>query len=604
MPTVPEQQLARRQTRDPQFQAQAIDPATGTAGARALAAGAARLAPIFERRAQERDMSQARNAFNDFRRTARNQINTLQLRRGKDAYGVQGEYDEWYSTTTSNAATGLENDRQREVFNQLASSKFESDANTMGAFSVSEHFRYVESVYQDTVATAIAEAVQDPFNEGAITAEVEGVSASLEAARPGMDNGAEFERARAKIILAAIQSQVSANPLRAKDTVAQYKDELGGAYPKVKDQVDSEAILAEAGHIFPESFDDRYDFIQGNKEISDRVRFTALNRVNSLRTEQESREKEAKQEARLESMNEIFAALNQGDNAGADAFISGLDTSDNFTEKEKYQLRNLTKSGTFKTDPLAEQGLELDIRRGKITTESQLLDDPRLTKLRAESMRGLFSQLEKNVKDPKAVAQAKSVNHAITLSEQRFDKVFKGTEFESLKSEYFSILNNEISLMETEKGRPLNVQEVTKIGRDLLAEETEERSFFGIDLLARDVTRRRIELLFPEAVEEAEAAAAAEPQRAAGRVQELRGVPRTVAQEILAAEGVQPVQVEQLPQTDPLAPWVDKMPSEVRGSITKALTDAGRKLYYRDIWKLYSDRFPEEAKRIEQSEGL
>jgi len=578
-----------------------ISPETGTATARAITTGAARLAPIFQRRAEERDMAQARNAFNDFRRTARSHNNALQLRRGRDAYGVQGEYDQWYSKTTSTAAVALENDRQRELFTQLSESKFESDAGTMGAFAVTEHFRYVESVYQDTVATAVSEAAQDPFNTEAVAAEIEGVRLSLDTARPGMDNGAEFERARAKIVLAAIHSQVSANPLKAKDTVAQYKDELGGAYADVKEQVDSEAILAEASHIFPESFDDRYDFIQGKKDISDTVRFTALNRINSLRTEQENREKEIKQADRLESMNQIFAALGEGDFTGADAFISGLDTSESFTEKEKFQLRKLTQSTTFKTDPISEQGLELDIRRGKITTEKELLNDPRLLKLKAASMRGLFSQLEKNVKDPKAQAQTKAVNHAISLAEKRFDKIFKDTEFESLKSEFYSILNNEISLTETEKGRPLTVQEVTKISRDLLAEEKEERSFFGIDLLARDVTRRRIEALFPG--EEIEEEAAAPRARAGARIEELRGVPRAAAERIL--EGAPPAEPEgQAEQTDPMAPWVDKIPSEIRGSITKALTDAGRKLYYRDIWKLYSNKFPEEAGKIEQSEGL
>jgi hypothetical protein len=531
-------------------------------------------------------------------------MNDLQTRRGEDAYGVQRDYDEWYRENSTKAGVGLENGRQREMFAQLAESKFESDANTMGAYAVEQHFRYRESVYQDVLATGIAEVSNNPLDIEALNDEIANVKASLDGARPGLDNGAEFERVQAQLILAAIQGQMSLNPGKAQQNLKQFKDELGAAYPGVKEQVDSAALSQVARQKFPEDFNAQYDFIAGTAGITERVRSTALGRVNSAEAEAVHRRNESRKEERLVQSNSIYKALGEGDFAEVRRLAETLDISGGtFTEKEKLGFMNLSQSQTFVTDPIAEQQLQLDIVSGRITSMEQLLEDPRIMSLRADAMRPLFVRLEKATGSPKAKAEAARVKRVVALSEKRFNFIFKDTDLEGLTGRFFSELMGDRETKEAELGRPVTVQEMEELADDLLRFRVKEISFWP------DKKWRRIQQILGDedpTLEETEPTDERDRDRRPSPPEASRGERSgEVIRELFAGGSGEAGQAQATGlKADPLLPLIDKIPGELRTSLVAAMHQQFDTVNTEDIWKVYSTQFPEEAKRIAEAEGL
>lgn len=610
MPLVPIIPETRRQKGPATMKTERLPQSYGQQVPQALSQSAARINQIVQRRMEERDIARARDGFNNFRRDARNRMNELRQLRGADAAGSQQTYDEWYSEAIGNFTEGFDNDRQRTMFQELASSKLESDANTMGAHELQQNFVYIESVYQDTKSSYEAEIANDPFNDQALQDAVLNTGVALEAARPGMDNGAEMDKAVSDFVITAVQAQLRINPLKAQATLENYKDELGAAYDGLKDEVDSESILVEAKANHPTDFDDRYDYIQNKEGISETVRATALGRVNSAQAESIKREKIAQVERRRVAENGVYEALTQGKAMDARRLIDSLPQED-WTEREKYGLYKLTQSKTIKSDPVAEKTLQVAIMTGEIKDTETLLGRTEIESLTASSVRTLGEQLSKYTKGSDEEADLITRGSMVKAIIQSFDRITApGTELEAYRAQkpiFMAEFKTQMDQAEVEKGAPLTPEEIQKIGYNLLRTRVMEVPWYR----GRDKEFRRVMQIidpekYPPELQETVPGieTPTEPQQevAAGQPG-LRGAPQSVREK---AVGREPKAPQKKAVKSPESQWFESLDPAIKTSIINAVKGRNEKLgldkiYYRDMWMLYKDKFPEEAQQIEQA---
>lgn len=190
----------------------------------------------------EHNQSSARSAFNTFRSSTRNKFNELRNRSGGDAHGVTEEYENWHQKEIGRIMSDLGNDRQRQLFELMYIPHREQDLDSLSRHEAVQHRANMQSSLTGAVDRLQADIRMDPFNTERIDlADVE-IEESFKLAYPGLDKSAEINQAKAAIRIAALQEMLdpeTGNPAMAKQMLKEWKDELGGAYKKLKKSVDS-----------------------------------------------------------------------------------------------------------------------------------------------------------------------------------------------------------------------------------------------------------------------------------------------------------------------------------------------------------------------------
>ena len=241
----------------------------------------------------EHDLAVAKEAFINFRGLSRDKYAESTTLQGKDAAGVGKDYNQWYNEESGKVFTELENATQENIFEELAVSRRERDLDSLAVHEATEHKKYLVSMMASTVTNSEAEILVNPFSQNLMDDLETEITLSFDAARPGLDNSPEIQKAMVSVKFIALQEQIKTSPEIAKENLKKWKDDLGTAYQETKDMVDNALIRKQAAEKFPDSFAKQREWVSKQKGVSDKVKTSVRQQItadketkNALNTEQ------------------------------------------------------------------------------------------------------------------------------------------------------------------------------------------------------------------------------------------------------------------------------------------------------------------------------
>lgn len=422
------------------------------------------LADVAVKLQDERNTAVVLDSSNTLRGQARGKMAEALAKEGKDAAGALQDYRDWYDKQAGEIAKGLENDRQRILFEHDIRNSREHDYDQLSRHEAVQHKKYLESTLTGTIATAEQDTVSDPFNIERIESNLNKIHGAFQAAYPGVNTTELYKKASVGIYFSALQEMVKTDSFRANKQLEIWKDKLGGAYQKAQDLVAKQYLYDQSAIIYGNDFEKRMEYVEDSDGYSPEAKDSVVSQLKADRNEIEHRRDEAKKQRRVDGYNEFFTAIENMNYGEAMKVLKGW-SGDDFTVRERVVAKELIERYTTKSDPASEVGIAMDIRKGKIKTNEDLYSDPRITRLKIEDIRQLESDLKKESADP--ISQA----NAISALEQRFDRIFKDSSYYALKPQFQQMVLDDIKNEEAVKGRKLTTQEVIDVGMNIIKNE-------------------------------------------------------------------------------------------------------------------------------------
>jgi len=253
----------------------------------------------------ERNEAKARSVFNAFRSTARDKYNAQLQRRGGDATGVMDEYGTWYNEEAAKIGGELENQEQQSMFERLYTPHREQDLDSLSRHESIQHDKFKKSNLEGTLDRLQSDVRMDPYSIGRMKLADAEIEATYKTTYPGMDNSADIAKAKAANRVAAIQEMLDpdvGNPGMAKHMLKEWKDELGGAYHKLKAKVDKANIKVQ-GQAMADQIMGKHDSYQDQLKAARKVknadvRDDTVKRVKARYEEAQEIEKEQTEQRR------------------------------------------------------------------------------------------------------------------------------------------------------------------------------------------------------------------------------------------------------------------------------------------------------------------
>lgn len=448
--------------------------ATGYAGKLISQAGTRlgrTISEIGRRKTDEYDVSTATTQYNDFRQTAREQFIASLSLRGSEARGGSASYSDWYRKESGKVLSELGSDRQKAIFSNLSTGRYNADMDTLSRHEASEHFAELGATATATKINSVNEAITNPSAD--LNPLIEKGIEDINNAKPGRDNSEEIDRFRSSVYQSAITSIMKTDPRKALEQIEKpsWKAGLGQRYNDLHEGVKLEALYAEAKEANPGDFKAQKAFIKA-ADIREPTRRVIRGRIKSDEAEQKGRERVEKQEQRLNSQNAYWSALGSNNMSGARKIAEGLDVKGGtFTEQERQGMLARTQSTVAVSDPNNWRQMRWDILTGKIKTESEVWSDERAASI---DNAGLM-QLEKLLSSESS--DSSRYSEALSDVEWSFKSLYKDDDNVALK--FLAFQREILTLIDIEEGivgRKLTHGEIMKLAEGELTPRVRKRA--------------------------------------------------------------------------------------------------------------------------------
>ncbi len=261
---------------------------------------------IATQRQLEHDTATAEDAFNVFRDTARENYYEHIERKGAQAEGVAGSYNEWYRKEGGKVFSKLENETQKDVFEELSRRRLNSDMETLYKHEGTERRVRLKASTAATKVRVVQDAIASPH--GDIEGLIEEGAASINRSNEGINNSEEIKELEIDIRTAAIKEMIRTDPHSAKETLglAEWKDGLGPDYTVLVEKAAVEAAYVEAA--LEDDLEDQMKVVDRQTGISEEGKRKVKKRLK----EDKTIETAVKKEKIEETENEWFDLYKTG----------------------------------------------------------------------------------------------------------------------------------------------------------------------------------------------------------------------------------------------------------------------------------------------------
>ena len=187
---------------------------------------------------QEYDTTKAMGAYNKLREESRGKVTELLQREGSSAQGVQTEYEEWYEKTNGNIQSiDLTVSRQREIFQDLAEKRRQSDLDELAGHEARQHQAYKKEVVEGMGETLEIDIRGHAFDDAKQDEMIDDYFTQLDRLYPGHDLTAVKAQSLQKYRLIIGQQLTEQNPEYAEEWIEKHKKQLGEHYLTLKSKL-------------------------------------------------------------------------------------------------------------------------------------------------------------------------------------------------------------------------------------------------------------------------------------------------------------------------------------------------------------------------------
>ncbi|BBO76148.1 hypothetical protein DSCW_35650 [Desulfosarcina widdelii] len=538
------------------------DPAnSGLKEAAAVAGGISEQAQQrYEQRQHERRAMGVADAVSKIRQFETESIIPLYSLKGKDAIGdindpekTPGIYrrgKKLYEDEIERIRGSILDPKIQAAFKIKASTVLSDALESLARHEATEHQILKQNTYETTLAQLVQNVSINWSNADVLTNSIEEIKTLADETFPGLDMSVSKQAAESALRATAIKRMADVSPQTALNHLKAWKDKLlPDTYEQLKNPILSEAVFDAAIATHGTDYDAMLDSVSKSSHSQD-VKTTVASWIRSRRAEHERRNTEALKQRRVEGYNKFWGYMREGKQLQAMKVAGGLNSND-FTQQEINNLEQYARQVVTQNNDLLEKDLHVKIRTGAITDMHQIYAMPEMQQLTVESLRRLEGTIQEEAKLPSGYKAG------IDALEQRFDRVFKDTDYYNMKPLFLSELLTDIEREEASRKKKLSTQDIISIGNQLLDLHTESMPWYRPDKKYRP---------FENIADE---------------------YGSNQAQDKEAAK----LMTQKVDQIDP----------HVRDGIIQTLQLSGRKPYTEHIWNLFKHAHPADALKIEET---
>jgi len=334
MASVPQLQRYQRQARPSgeKLSPLRIDAPDTTAVASASQQAGQMLMRIGEQQLIEHDTAVAGQAYNTFRQEARERFQQALQLKGSEAQGAMEAYHVWYDTRADEVRGNLRQGNQQQFFDAKAVPSREGDLDALARHQAQQHMEHLKSVLAGALSTAEAEVRIKPFDEMVLRQQLTGIEAEYRKVYKGQDITAVMAESEMKIKVAALQSWVDTDPVRAAELLKEWRVSLGDSYEPLKGAILPRAFYVEAQAANPgkpgqdpkEAMQAQYEWLETTGKIKDEGVRAAAQRLVTADIQHEEYKKGIREEKTVEDW---FQRWQYGKLTESDVMTSDLDAS-------------------------------------------------------------------------------------------------------------------------------------------------------------------------------------------------------------------------------------------------------------------------------------
>jgi len=176
---------------------------------------------------QQRDAAVVGDLYNQWRDQDRQALSELLAKKGKDAYNLDKQYDEFFNKSFEKTNEGSENGEQQLALKELLDRKREQNLDILARYQAEEGKRYLAEVEAGRVFQAEKDIRQAGFQSGAVAETIGDLYQWLESAHPGEDITALKKKYKSTMLYANMQERIDQNPEAAGKALEAWKMDLG-----------------------------------------------------------------------------------------------------------------------------------------------------------------------------------------------------------------------------------------------------------------------------------------------------------------------------------------------------------------------------------------
>lgn len=416
-------------------------------------------------------------------------IETKKLR-GGNAIGSADEFNQWHEELEQKYVGRLESTRARNIFIEQARARRAQSIQSLAAHEIQETDRYSETVYLSAVDTAIKDASADYLNEDLLQSNLASIQSRLGAAKPGLDNTAEYARAETAVLVSALQgAMASGDVVAAKTKLELWKSgETGIAIdPKVaatwQEKIDVELALM-ASDEGGTDLETRQAIIEAlpMSETAKRGAFAkAKARVNQL--EQYAKEK---REVIRDAANGAFWD-HMFDNNYVEALrvvdaIQPTEEPGGHSSQDKVRLRAYADTPLSQSSEVAQRAVMNAIMTGQALNIKDLMELQAFSELSTTDQRSAWNVANKRAKEleKERVTAPSDYNRSLgTLKAELKENIPKGVYKRLSLADIDTEFRKVVSAREKELKRALSPLDLNAIVKQML-QDRERPKFLGI----------------------------------------------------------------------------------------------------------------------------
>jgi len=186
---------------------------------------------------QERDAAVVGDIYNQWRDEDRKILSDLFNRKGKDAAGLEQEYDKFFVKSAGGTDQAAENGAQQAELKNMLARRREQNLDNLARYQAAEGQRYLKEQQAGIFANAVEDGRQAGKDDKALANAIYGAANWIGKAYPSMAPEAKEalgNEVKSKILIANIEGKIEDDPDRAIEDIEKWREGLGGAYGDLK----------------------------------------------------------------------------------------------------------------------------------------------------------------------------------------------------------------------------------------------------------------------------------------------------------------------------------------------------------------------------------